>query len=202
MRQGISVIVFVIAALMMSGCVGTPDKEGWRYGQKSEFLEILKNDKYLSICNQRGLYEKIRQESDSVLMSRMLVAYAQNLANSCIDLADFEAGQKEKKARRIESHYELYMQDVNIKQIAMKLRAGSTIEAILAPYVPKNEQFGKLVNTYNALAESGTATKEQLHKIRLNIERIKLMNDDLGNDYALVNIPEFVVRVKKMKKQT
>ena len=200
MKYVIKILGVVLTLLMMSGCVGTPDKEGWRYGQKSEFLEILKTDKYLSICNKRGLYEKIRQESNSVLMSRMLLAYTQNLANGCIDLEHFAIVQKDKKVRRIETEYELYKQDVDMRQIAMQLRAGSTIEAILAPFVPKNEQFGKLVHTYKTMAHSGTATKEELYKIRQNIERVKLMNDNLGTDYALVNIPEFVVRVKNNNK--
>lgn len=197
MKNNVKLLMAVMAAVLMSGCVGTPDKEGWRYGQKSEFLEILKTDKYLSICNKRGLYEQIRQNGDSVLMSRMLIAYAENLANGCIDLVHFEEVQKQKKVRKIESHYELYKQEVDVRQIAMQLRAGKSVASILAPYIPKNEQFGKLLHTYHALSQSGTVTKEQLHIIRLNIERVKLMNDTLGNDYALVNVPEFVVRVKK-----
>ena len=197
MKNNVKLLVAVMAAVLMSGCVGTPDKEGWRYGQKSEFLEILKTDKYFSICNSRGLYEQIRQSQDSVLMSRMLVAYAGNLANGCIDLEHFKEVQKQKKSRRIESHYEFYKEEVDVKQIAMKLRAGQSIESILAPYIPKNEQFGKLLHTYHTLSRSDTITKEQLHTIRLNIERVKLMNNNLGNDYALVNVPEFIVRVKK-----
>ena len=200
MMNVIKVLAVLMTLLLMNGCVGTPDKEGWRYGQKSEFLDILKEDKYFSICNKRGLYEKIREDGDSVLMSRMLVSYAENLANSCIDLAYFEEVQEQKRARNTETTYEMYKQEVNIKDIAMKLRAGATVESILAPFVPKNEQFAKLAKTYRAHAKSGTVSKEQLAALRLNLERVKLMNDNLGTDYALVNIPEFKVRVKKQGK--
>ncbi len=43
MKNGIKALAVVMTLLLMSGCVGTPDKEGWRYGQKSEFIEILQN---------------------------------------------------------------------------------------------------------------------------------------------------------------
>jgi len=39
-----------------------------------------------------------------------------------------------------------------------------------------------------------------LRKIRLNIERVKLMKPGLGKNYALINIPEFVVRIIEDKK--
>lgn len=196
----IKVLASVIATLIISGCVGTPDKEGWRYGQKSDFLEILKNDKYASICNDRGLYEKIRKSDNSRLMSQMLVAYTENLANGCIDLDKFESIQKSKKARRIETHYEIYLQDVVPSDILRQLRTGQSIETILAPYIPKNEQFARLLHVYHTQGLKGSIKKEVLLKIRRNLERIKIMDDNLGDNYVLVNIPEFVVRVKKGKK--
>lgn len=197
MGNSFKILLVLLGIFVLNGCVGIPDKEGWRYGQKSEFMDILKTDKYLSICNKRGLYEEVKKTQNSVLMSRMLVAYAENLANSCIDLVHFKNIQKDKKSRRIESHYEIYKQEVNVKSIAMKLRAGESIENILSPYVPKNEQFGKLIHFYKAFRNDSNTSQKTLNTIRLNIERVKLMNDKLGHDYALVNIPEFVVRVKK-----
>jgi hypothetical protein len=196
MKKNLAALAVLLVAFVLSSCA-TPDKEGWRYGQKSEFLDILETDKYLSICDKQGLYAQVKESRDSVLMSRMLVAYAENLANSCIDLEHFEEGQKQRKARGIETHYEVYTQKVDIRQMAMKLRGGESIESILAPYIPKNEQFGRLLEKYHALVKSGTATQKQLDTLRINIERVKLMNDNLGNDYALANIPEFMVRTKK-----
>ena len=195
MKIKLSSIVVVLAVMLLTGCVSTPDKEGWHYGQKSEFLEILKTDKYLSICNDRGLYEKIRQNPDSVLMSRMLVAYTENLANGCIDLERFNVAQKARNSIYFSSKYTTYLQEVNVKSIAMQLRAGQSIEQILKPYVPEYYQFNALLKQYHSLSQNPNTSKELLHKIRLNIERIKLMKPGLGKNYALVNIPEFKVRV-------
>jgi len=195
MKNNIKLLVFLIASIVLSGCVSTADKEGWHYGQKSEFLEILKTDKYLSICNQRGLYEKVRASQNSVLMSKMLVAYAQNLANGCIDLTAFNEVQKSRNSIRFSSKYTTYLQEVNIKSIAMQLKAGQSIEQILTPYIPEYYQFGALLNQYHARKNNAETSAELLHKIRLNIERLKLMKPGLGTNYALVNIPEFKVRV-------
>jgi hypothetical protein len=188
-------LLVLLSALFINGCVGTPDKEGWHSGQKSEFLEILKTDKYLSICNQRGLYEKVRASHNSVLMSKMLVAYAQNLANGCIDLKSFNEVQKSRNSIHFSSKYTTYLQEVNIQSIAMQLKAGQSIEQILKPYIPEYTQFGALLKYYHALKNSTETSAELLHKIRLNIERVKLMKPGLGANYALVNIPEFKVRV-------
>ena len=182
--------------VLFTGCVGITDKEGWHYGQKKEFLKILKTDKYLSICDDVDLYKKIRQNSNSVLMSHMLVKYAENLANGCIDLNRFNQAQKARNSLEFSSKYTTYLQMVDVKSIAMKLKAGQSIEKILEPYVPTYYQFKALANAYRALNSVHTgASKSTLQKIRLNIERIKLMKPNLGKNYVLVNIPEFNVRI-------
>jgi len=195
MGNRLKLLSVLLSIFVLSGCVGIPDKEGWHYGQKSEFLQILKNDKYASICNERGLYEKIRQDQNSVLMSKMLVAYAQNLANSCLDLDTFNALQKRRNTIHFSTKYETYLQEVNVKNIAMQLKAGQSIEQILQPYVPEYYQFGALLRHYHALQHTEGTKKDILDKVRLNIERVKLMKPGLGKTYALVNIPEFRVRV-------
>ena len=195
MINSIKLLVSALVMVLLTGCVGTPDKEGWRSGQKSEFLKILKTDKYLSICNKRGLYEKVRATHNSVLMSHMLVAYAENLANGCIDLESFNKVQKARNSIRFSSKYTPYLQEVNIQSIAMQLKAGQSIEKILEPYIPEYYQFWALLNQYHHLQHTEGTSTELLHKIRLNIERLKLMKPGLGKNYALVNIPEFKVRV-------
>lgn len=187
----------LLMALVISGCANTPDEEGWRSSQKKEFLEILKEDRYASVCEQQPLYEKVKQTENSRLMSKLLVEYTENLANGCIDLQKFREVQAAKKKRKIESHYDLYLQKVDSTRILAQIKAGQTVENILKPYLPATEQFQKLVKTYHALQDNESVTPEQLRILRLNIERTKIMRSDLGEDYALVNIPEFMVRIKK-----
>ena len=185
-----------ISAIVLSGCgVGTPDAEGWRSAQKDEFLKILKTDKYASICNQQALYEKVKESENSKLMSKLLVSYTHNLANGCIDLESFNASQEKRVEKKIATYYETYLQDVKESDIMRKLKAGQSIEQILKPYVPEYAQFFDLKKRYMLLEGDKNTSKKTLRKIRLNLERVKLMKPGLGNNYALVNVPEYTIRV-------
>ncbi len=189
-------LLWGVAAIVLTGCgVETPDAEGWRSAQKEEFLAILKTDKYASICNQQALYEKVRESENSKLMSKLLVSYAKNLANGCIDLESFNASQEKRVEEKIATYYETYMQDVKASDIMRKLKAGQSIEEILKPYVPEYTQFFDLQKRYRLLGGDKNTSKKTLRKIRLNLERLKLMKPGLGDNYALVNIPEYTVRV-------
>lgn len=182
--------------MVLSGCgVDAPDTEGWKTSQKEEFLEILKTDKYASICNQQALYESVKESQNSKLMSKLLVAYAQNLANGCIDLESFNQSQEKRVENKIATYYEVYLQDVKASDVMRKLRAGQSIETILEPYVPEYTQFFDLKKRYKLLEGEQNSSKRTLRKIRLNLERLKLMKPGLGSNYALVNVPEYVVRV-------
>jgi len=171
----IRILLAILFALVLSGCVGPRDATGWHSSQKSEFLRILKQDKYLSLCNEQALYQKVISSENSQLMTKLLVAYTDNLANGClVNAIGFNA----------------YREKVNTADIQRQLNAGQSIEKILKPYVPQYRQFNALIEKYRATNDPALK-----HKIRLNIERVKLMKPGLGKTYALVNIPEFKVRV-------
>lgn len=189
------ILFTMVIAIVLSGCVGTPDSEGWRYGQKSEFLSILKTDKYMSLCNQKALYKQVKSSGNTKLMTKLLVAYTNNLANSCINMKSFKASQRAKRARDIDTHFGINYQKVKASDIQMKLKAGQSIEQILQPYIPTTPQFKALIEKYNILVKSKDVKPEHLQKVRLNIERTKLMKAVIGTHYALVNIPEFQLRV-------
>ena len=176
----IRIVLALLFAFILSGCVGTPDSEGWRSSQKSEFLKILETDKYMSICDQQALYAKVKQSKNSQLMSQLLIAYTDNLANGCI--INTESG---------------YKQTVSSSNIRMQIKAGQSIEKILQPYVPEYKQFNELIAKYK-LAEDPASKR----KIRMNIERVKMLKPGLGKTYALVNIPEYIIRVIEKDKES
>lgn len=171
----IRILLTILFALVLSGCVGPKDPSGWHSSQKRSFMKILAQDKYMSICDQQALYQKVKASNNSQLMTKLLVEYTDNLANSClVNTKGFTA----------------YRQKVSASDIQRKLSAGQSIESILKPYVPEYKQFSALIASYHA-----TNDPKLKRKIRLNIERIKLMKPGLGDTYALVNIPEFMVRI-------
>ena len=100
-----------------------------------------------------------------------------------------------KKDEKIIIGYGTYPQKVSDSDIKRKLKSGESIEKILKPYVPEYRQFNALITQYNARKKAGSTPPELLHDIRLNIERVKLMKPGLGDTYALVNIPEYEIRV-------
>jgi hypothetical protein len=191
MNLRMRVLWLTLAALVMSGCVGVQDAEGWRYGQKNEFLTILKTDKYASICNQKALYQKVKASENSKLMTKLLVAYTNNLANSCIVNPIHTSRVHGKKVY----NYNTYNEKVKASDIQMKLKAGQSIEQILKPYVPEYVQFTRLIEKYNLLKNTAGTSPEMLKKLRVNIERLKIMKPGIGKNYALVNIPEYIVRI-------
>ncbi|HEY9190419.1 MAG TPA: L,D-transpeptidase family protein [Sulfurovum sp.] len=196
MKKFLTLILSGASAVIVSGCgSATPDPEGWKPSQKQEFLEILKTDRYASICNQQALYQKVKESGDSPLMSKLLVAYTKHLANSCIDPESFNAPHENGTEKKIAAYYETYLQEVDEADIERKVRAGQRIETILKPYVPEYTQFHALIEQYNALKQTGKTSPQLLYDIRLNIERVKLLKPGLGNTYALVNIPEYRVRL-------
>ncbi|SFV90880.1 hypothetical protein MNB_SV-4-434 [hydrothermal vent metagenome] len=191
----IKAVLIAAFAIVLSGCVGTPDSEGWHSSQKEAFLQILEDDAYMSICNNRALYEKVRSSEDSRLMSRLLIDYANNLANGCIDITSFKKAQEARKSDKFKTHYTFYKQRVDANAIRMQLKAGQNIKKILRPYVPPYREFDRLVNAYHTLKKESNTSSALLQKIRLNIERVKLMKPIESKNYALVNIPEYTVRI-------
>ncbi|HHE05603.1 MAG TPA: L,D-transpeptidase, partial [Epsilonproteobacteria bacterium] len=75
------ILLAIAFAMVLTGCgdLFGPDKEGWKNSQKNEFLTILKTDKYMSLCDQKPLYEQVKSSKNSRLMTKLLLAYANNL---------------------------------------------------------------------------------------------------------------------------
>jgi hypothetical protein len=190
--------LLVVVGLVLNGCVDMLDEAGWRYSQKSEFVDILKDDTYLSICKDESLANEVMAHKNSAQMTQMLYKYANNLANGCIDIASFKRAQNARKGDKFKTHFHIYKQKVSIEDIKHKLKAGWSIEKILNPYIPKYREWERLTSMYKSLKSEGNTTL--LSKLRLNIERVKLLKPNVGSKYTLVNIPEFKVRIIENQK--
>jgi len=190
----IKLLVVLAVLLLLSSCTGIVDTHGWSSGNKSAFMKILHEDKYLSICNQTTLYNQVKSSSDTQLLTKMFLAYTHNLANGCINTKSFNASQAAKKRREVDTYYKFDIQKVDSNAIVAQLKNGETIENILKPYIPTYPEFFALVNKYKLLKASGKTDAKTLRKIRLNIERLKLLTPHLGKNYVIINVPEFNVR--------
>jgi murein L,D-transpeptidase YcbB/YkuD len=135
-----------------------------------------------------GLYQQYSASHDTAVLNKMLVKYANNLANSCINMPAFRAAQSAKSGSGTKTYFDLGRQGVSAKTILAKLKKGASIENILATYIPKSPQFKKLLSFYKP-----GDTSEQMRKIRLNIERTKLMPQAGWGNYIELNVPEYML---------
>jgi len=167
----------------------------WDRKQKREFIQILESDRYSSICGLDPLYNQYKTTKDNRVLTELLVRYTKNLSDGCIDISSFRASQEAKKGKKIKTHYALYLEKVDRDTIVLQLQSGLSIDAILAPYVPKTPQFKRLIKHYNALKINEGATSERARKVKLNIERTKLMSSTGWDTYVLINVPEYQLRL-------
>ncbi len=190
MRRSLGMALGVM--LLLSGCSGIPgikDANGWTPGERDEFLSIYREDTYASACGLDGLYQQYTVNKDTAILTQMLIGYIRNLENSCIDLPAFRAAQAAKSARGVKTYFDLDQKTIDRAAVIARLKVAKNIEEVLAPHVPKNPQFKKLLAYYKP-----GDTSEKMRKIRLSIERTKLMPQSGWETYLEVNVPEFMLR--------
>ena len=196
-RKIIQIVTIALALFFINGCNGVGGLgSNWSDAQKEEFLQILNEDSYSSVCNLQDEIAQYKKSKDDKILSDLLVKYAQNLANGCIDQDYFQQVLSQKRANNIKTYYKFYNEYVSSSEIENKLKKGSTIKEILAPYVPEFDQFEKLIQAYNA-----TSDPTLKYKIKINIERVKLLNPDGWNTFVLINVPEYKFRFFRDKQK-
>jgi hypothetical protein len=195
-RKNVKKILFMgVVAAILAGCsdIGTKitkPKSRWSPAQKNEFIEILEEDRYSSVCDLTPMIEQYKETKDEKILTNILIRYTENLANSCIDIDYFKRKLDAKRAaNKINTHYEFYEEYVSEGTIMRQLENGESIESILSTYVPQTPQFKKLIYAY-----SYTESPDLRAKIKLNIERTKLFQPEGWDTYVLVNVPEFKFR--------
>ena len=178
-------------SFFISGCGGSFGLGSeWSGAQEQEFFEILHDDSYSSLCNLRPMVTQYQKTKNKKILNKLLVSYAENLANGCIDQSGFQAAIRAKEAQGINTHYEFYNEYVSSSTILAQLQKGSSIKSILQPYVPQMPQFYPLINAYKS-----AISPVQKYKIKLNIERVKLLKPTDWDTYVMVNVPEFKFRL-------
>ena len=181
------------AAFILSGCGGSGFLGiggDWSSSQKDEFLQILQEDRYSSVCDMQDMINQYQNTKDDKILSKILVKYTENLANGCIDQDSFQRALDAKRAQGINTYYEFYNEYVNSSDILEKLKKGESVKSILEPYVPQMPQFFPLIDAYNS-----AISPVQKYKIKLNIERVKLLKPTGWDTYVLINVPEYKFRL-------
>ena len=162
--------------------------------RERDFMDILKDDRYLSLCSSKSLYKQIllmpNGQEKSQALKELFVTYTKNLANGCIDIRDMKHQLAKRRAQKIKSHYEISLEHINKKQLlAEYANPNITIKDIFNPYLPKEPQYAKLVNYFHK--KGYLLSRDYKRRLRLNIERFKLMKPLRGGDFIELNIPTY-----------
>ncbi len=155
-----------------------------------EFLDILKIDKYASLCSSQDNYLTIKKMPASVekseLLKELFYDYTTNLSNSCIDQDGFKRVLKKTKYKKSNQSYAMYNATIDKEKLLKEYSSNNTsIESILAKYTPKHPEFFRLVKKLDIKKLS----KNEYHKLRLNIERLKLLKYSGKDDFIQLNVP-------------
>jgi len=159
---------------------------------EKEFLSILKIDKYESLCSSKKLYQKIKTLDNSTnkskLIEKLLLQYTNNLANGCININDMNKKIARNKRNKIKTSYTTYHQYVNKKRILKQYRSNNvSINTILKHYIPTHPSFMSFIKVLH----SKKLSKKLYYKLRLNIERLKIMKKYNTKNFIQLNIPSY-----------
>ena len=159
---------------------------------EKDFLNILEEDKYASLCSSHEKYLKIKKLKNSKEKSKKLkelfFKYTYNLANSCIDQNSFKRTLSQKKYKKRKQNYEVYYQDLNKEELIKSFESNDLrVEEILSKYIPSHPKFFKLIEKLDIKKLS----KNEYNRLRLNIERIKLLKEFDATNFVQLNIPSY-----------
>lgn len=160
--------------------------------KENQFLEILKVDKYASICNSENKFQEIKSTVEdskkSLLLKELFYEYVNNLANSCIDRDSFRKELEKNKYKERKQFYETYNKNINSEEIYRLYDSKDiSIESILDKYTPKHPDFFKFIKAL----DKNKLSKKEYKRLRLDIERIKLLKDYQDENFIQLNIPSY-----------
>lgn len=157
-----------------------------------EFLEILENDKYASLCSNKDKYLEIKNMENSQkkvdLLKDLFYEYTNNLSNSCIDQASFKKELKKRKYRDISQDYEVYNLEVKKEQLLKEYTSNKqSVKSILETYTPKHPEFFELIKKL----DKDKLSAGKYNQLRLNIERLKLLKYSNSDNFIQLNVPSY-----------
>ncbi|WP_072681356.1 L,D-transpeptidase family protein [Arcobacter sp. LA11] len=170
---------------------------------EKEFLKILEADKYASLCGNLDEYLFIKNmpnsEKKSAQLKELFYNYANNLNNSCIDQDSFNSTLKKSKYKKNKQFYEMYNAKLDKESLLNQYSLNnSSIEKILEKYTPKHPDFFKLIEKLDI----SKLSKIEYNKLRLNIERLKLLKYAGNDNFIQLNVPSFDFSLYEEGKKT
>lgn len=160
--------------------------------KEKDFLKVIKEDKYSSLCDKKDFYKEIekleRKEEISKRLKEFFPVYVENLENSCINKEAFYSEIRKNKYKDLKYSYEFYTKKINEKNILNKYENPNiSIKEILDRHAPSHPDFFKFISFKN----SDDLNKSKKARLKLNIERLKVLKDYNSDDFIQLNIPSY-----------
>jgi len=160
--------------------------------KEKEFFNILKNDSYASLCASKDKFIQIENSINNKerknLLEELFYEYANNLVNSCIDINSLKKQLEKKEYKDKKQFYEIYTKSLNKEELYKQYNSSTiSIKDILTKYTPKHPDFFKFIKAL----DKNKLNKLDYKKLRLNIERLKLLKNYDASNFIQLNIPSY-----------
>ena len=138
----------------------------WTQREIHDFLAIINEDKYLSLCGEKRYLDNLMFTSNpakqDLLYSVLLLKYLNNLSHGCVEWVSSDGAiLNENREEYIESDYLLSMLPKDI-----------LIERLFTRYIPKEEDFFPALKRYKLLTKY-LEKSDEIKSERLQIEVYK-----------------------------
>ncbi|MGA1933559.1 L,D-transpeptidase family protein [Arcobacter sp. YIC-464] len=160
--------------------------------KEKEFLEVIKTDAYSSLCENKNIYSNLEKIDNEIELKKELraffIVYVNNLENSCIDTKSFYKELQKAQYKDMKHSYEIYTKDINQKNLLKDYdNKNLSIKTILDNHTPKHPDFFRFISFKN----SKSLSKSQKHRLKLNIERLKVLKEFDSSNFIQLNIPSY-----------
>ena len=144
----------------------TKHRKLWTKREIQDFLSIINEDKYLSLCSDKRYLDNLvftaEPAKQDLLYSILLLKYLNNLSHGCVEWVGSDAVVKNENSEEyIESDYLLSMLSKNI-----------LIERLFTRYIPKEKDFFPAIKRYKLLTKY-LENSDEIKSERLQIEQYK-----------------------------
>ena len=160
----------------------------WDSNQRKNFIEILNKDKFLSLCKDKKYFDIFKDSQNNyeqdIILSLLFYKYSWNLENSCLNLNTVNYLK-----------FDFEQNNIDIYQTFSLLSFGAIPEKILLKYIPKYDNFIKLIDFY----QKNYRNNKLFKKVRLNIERYKIYKNMRHKHQIYINIPNKILSLVNKK---
>lgn len=157
--------------------------------------ELAQNGDYIKLPKFKTL--RVGDNSENVRFLRQRLAQSENISESCDNDIVLINNQTDitNNISTIENENLDSQEDISPKIIACEENFGDDLDEAVKSFQRKHGLLDDGIVGPSTQAFLNKSAKEKIAQIRLNIERMRTLPRDFGNEYIVINIPEFNLKM-------